>query len=312
MLPTILVTMSTIDRFNQGVHPNNSCDRNRLGYSATISASSKVNLHELQNYSLLLCPRPTAQHKKRSFHSSDSLAYVFMKCISKLYLDSSCMFLLVSQSVVSPTIQRMIDALVKLSIVVMTVHESNDEVYVSIYTLLHTLSYTMSSECELTKCIQHTDCFHNSVFIVYPSLNEKYIRMIKSCRPKLWCVPAYANEVYISRPGSGIHCHNVFPWSKPSGYHGFTIGSGLIIKGSRMHINRYMGSFNFYSSMISSTPFEDSCIDCYALKISSRMISTLIGTHKPVHRHTISSSSIEVLDDLNRRIQEATKAPTLF
>lgn len=294
--------MDTVSRFKEGVHSKQNCGRNRNGYAAITSASQCTDLHKLGKSMMSSSLTASSDDKKKSFACSDTLAYILLKSIYYKGLNTTYILLLSSGPFISTTVTKMLLSIVEMHNLVAIVQKIDREFSVTVMCKGIKLLHTLDSEQSLLSFFLSIKDFEDSSVIIYPKVNDIYREIVVQCKISSWCTPLSRSEVYVSKHDTGEYFHNVFPWSKYPSYSGFTLGNGSMQLGSTADRQRYIGAFNFYESMISSIPLQSSCTDCNALKNMGIMISMLIYDNHKVHKHTVSSSSIEALEEIKRKI----------
>lgn len=299
--------MDTVSRFKQGVHRKGDCGKNTNGFAAINSASRNGDLHQLGNIQISSSIMSSSESKKRTFACSDILAYLLMKNISSRGFTNTYMLLLSSGTFISSTVENIVSCISKMHNTVMIVQMIDNEFFISMDSMDVHIRHMSSSDNELVNLFISMSDLRQASVIVYPKMLSSYERIISECQIRSWCTPLSRKEVYVSKHGSGMHTHNVFPWSRFPSYSGFTIGNGFMQRGSLKDRQKYIGSFNFYESMISSVPLHDSCTDCIALQTVAQMISILIELPDDRRNSRLSISSIEALKELEDRIDNATK-----
>jgi len=300
MLPELHIAMTeTIEHFKKGVHKEGDCGNNRSGYAAIASSIIHCDPHSLDIGDSLtsFVPQESTQ-KKKSFSQCDTLVYMFLKCI--LRQRSSGIYVLFLSSFISSTLDRMISSVSNTLNAVLTVQQTGDEYLVTMSFRGNTSSCLCSTPEDLIylcKCLSKMD---NTIALVYPDVCDVYIEALSEIQPSIWCLSASRSKVYVSRFKHHKYSHYVFPWSRSPTCHGFTIGEGQPRTGSVGDCRSYISSFSFYEKMVSSVPMQGSCVDCYALTMMVDMLSALINKTRQKHSHTLSSSSIEILEDLKK------------
>lgn len=294
---------STTKRFNNGVHAEGKCGRNTSGYAAISPAMEKHNVHELDIETMSPLPVTTG-HRKKPFLTSDIIAYLLLKSVHSGDFQRSYVILLSSALFMTSTIEKMIQSMVESMSVVIIVNTNNEEFTVRAILSGAESSCIFSGSSSLMSFFENINKLTPLAVVAYPTVTREYFHIMSMDNVSSWCVPATISDVYISSGYKSFYKHNAFPWSKYPHYSGFTLGRGKIRRGNVFDVHRFIGSFNYYERMISSVPYKDSCVDCYALKIAADMIELMIDNRPQKKLHRLSASSIEALDELNKRMQE--------
>jgi hypothetical protein len=295
----------TAQRFEDGVHTKDNCGQNKHGYAAIGVLLKSTDVHRLGRVLTSTSKLTVSHSKKKTFAYSDTLVYIFMKVLLYKGIDNVYILFLSSGSFLSPTMKRIISALSKMMNILVTVQLVESKFTVTVNFAGVESSQVYIHGTDLLKFFSFFTEMDNTFAIVLPTLTPIYKSVITQCKIKHWCVPSSRSEIYVSKSPEGSHFHNVFPWSKYPCYSGFTIGTGSIELGSAAERNRYIGGFNSYELLVSSTPVGNSCTDCSALKHTAKLIRLLIGDTTVRHKHTLSLSSVEALEGLQRMIEES-------
>jgi len=304
----LTLNMDTVSRFRDGVHKDGDCRRNKKGFAAIGSASKNVDLHKLSDNIISSSLMSSSQDKKKTFVCSDILAYLLMKNIMHRGLSNAYILLLSSGSVLSSTVEKMLSSLSDIHNIIIVVQKINTEFLVTMTSMdVHSV-YVTDSDDELVRFFLSLNDLNEASAVIYPKILEPYEKIVSKCQILNWCTPLSRKDVYISKYGFGHYFHNAFPWSRFPSYSGFTIGNGPMRQGSIRDRQRYIGSFNFYESMISSVPLDGSCTDCTALQTIGRMISILIKNPEDRRESRLSTSSIEALKELDERMKNAIRS----
>jgi hypothetical protein len=295
----------TVKRFEAGVHTKGNCGKNKHGYAAMNAVFQSADLHKLGTVLTSSFKSPSTIPKKKTFAYSDILAYIFMKVLLCKGTDNVYILFLSSGSFMSSTIKNMISSMSRMMNLLITVQCNENEFLVTMNFGGVESSHGYTTEDDLLKFFSLLEGTEDMFAIVHPVVDPVYKSIISKCGIQYWCVPSSRSEIYISESTTGTYFHNVFPWSRCPCYSGFTIGSGQMKLGSVVDRSRYVGAFNSYEMLVSSTPIGNSCVDCIALKQTGDFIQLLIGKTKTKHRHTLSSSSIEALEEVQRMIADS-------
>jgi len=300
--------MDTISRFKEGVHKKGDCGRNKNGFAAISSASRSVDLHQLGDTTISSSLISSSEDKKKTFACSDILAYLLMKNIIRYGFTSAYILLLSSGSFISSTVEKILSSVTDMHNMVIIVQMIDSEFFITMNSMNVQSVHVSSSDDELVSFFLSIRDLKDASVIIYPRVLKPYEQIVSKCQIYNWCTPLSRQNVYVSKYKTGTYTHNVFPWSRFPSYSGFTIGNGCMQQGSIKDRQKYIGSFNFYETMISSVPLKNTCTDCIALKTMAKMISILIGNPESSHKTRLSISSIEALKELEERLKNAARS----
>ncbi len=307
---------TTSTRFKRGVHKNGECGKNISGYAAISAAVSTSNVHQLSLGSSPYSVVSTHKEKKRSFLGTDILAFLFLRFIYINKVNDIYVLLLSSETFKSTTIDSMISTISKSTGTVIIVNQDDKSKFIvkSISSSADNPLLKSESICEFHDCVGLVRFFKDiSSYVdlkamVYPKVTDVYTKVISVNSNIQWCAMSSSKTVYVSKSNGSKYIHNAFPWSSSPRYSGYTIGCGGIREGNTFDMRRYMGSFNYYEKMISSVPLGSSCVDCHALSTAGKMLDLLHNKRPGSSSHRLSSSSIEALDELNKKLSEIIKS----
>lgn len=296
----------TIRKFSKGVHSPENCGKNRFGYAALEASLEYTDPHILQDKSFMASAPSDSVPKKITFMSIESFAYMFLRMIS-LSPNSNVYILLLSRGmIIRGIIKSIVDAMTSTGIMVIIVGSIENRFDVAVRYSDWTCKHKFDSTGSFHDFFSKSDLGSDISFVAYPVLTADYIRLMESMSNSSWCIPAYCNELYVCDGKTDFCSHNAYPWSSKHFYSGFTIGKGQIRIATSKEQQRYIAAYNLYHSMISSVPIGRSCIDCISIGYAAKMLSVLIGEPIDVPiKHRLSNPSIEALEELNKRIDNA-------
>lgn len=286
---------SIVRRFREGVHEKGMCGSNIHGYAAIDAAISGTNIYELEEGKRFSGNRSNLC-KKKSFLHTDIFTYMLLRAMCENKMEHTYILLLHSQSMVSATVRDMIKTINSGSGIVIVVYRDHNAHKVDVSLPYCSMSETFTSDEQLVSFMDEVSSILNAVVLVYPEMDNMYVRIASIKNIYRWYIPVRKGRVYIS--GDGKYKHTVFPWSRSPSCTGFTTGSGTIVDAGTLKSRHFESSFYYYENMISSVPFSGMCIDCYILKIAADMIDCINGTRMIRHRHTMSEDSLEALDHI--------------
>ncbi len=295
---------STPKRFSKGVHYDGKCGKNTSGYAAISSAMGRHDVHELDSNMMSSNSSMKTKEKKKAFYNSDILAYLLLKVVCESDFQSVYVILLSSNTFMSSTIEGMVTSMTEAMSTVILVHHTNDEFYVKSISNAGDSTCVFSVGSELVSFFKMVSNYVCLTVMVYPDVTVEYKSIVSIDNVQFWCVPATRLHVYVSENGDAMYKHNVFPWSRYPNYSGFTIGRGKIRDATTPEKHKFVASFNYYAKMISSVPYRDSCVDCYVLGIVANMIDLMVDRKIVDRSNRLSSSSLEALAELDRKILE--------
>lgn len=298
---------STSERFRGGVHSGKCSKAKKTGYASISAAASNTDVHILEvgnRYRGIQCP---TTEKKKHFSHQDMLAYVMVKCMMDCPPPFNYTIIVSSRSSKSKTIVDMVSRSVSL---------------MSNFTFIYMLdkSYTVEITCRGWsssmdfKSLEELMLFveklrgPDHVCVVYPYIDSNILDVLKCCNPSRWFMPMTSQVAYISAHPTKTS-YNIFPWSAYPAFTGYTIGEGVPELASQVKRGDIRGAVNYYESLISSAPYETSCIDCYTMKAIANAIDDRSESKQRKDKHRLSADSIIALEDLQNRIATVLNNP---
>lgn len=295
---------STSKRFSKGVHAEGKCGKNTSGYAAISSAITKRSVHELDLSMMSSDCGLSIKDKKKSFLKADILAYLLLRFVCQFDSQSLYVILLSSNMFMTSTIEGMVASITEAMGTVIIVHQTDDEFNLKAISDNGDSTCVFEAGSDLVSFFESISKSVDLAVMAYPAVTEEYASIISMNNVQYWCVPADRINVYVSKGGDSMYRHNAFPWSRYPCYSGFTIGKGKIKDGGTRDKHMFVGSFNYYEKMVSSVPYRQSCVDCYVLKMAGNMIDLMVNKKAIDRSNRLSSSSLEALAELDRRMDE--------
>ncbi len=300
-------TMATIKRFRQGVHLPGSCGTNRYGYAAVLAASEHGDLHQLNNHMFHERPLTTPPGHKRGFLGSDTITYIFAKLLVSSTGPSTYIVLLSKPVNLTEVLTNMIDKATSQHSLFLWITCIDSSFHICLLFDKCKSTLVIGSQDRLIDFISSIKFSRRVSVICYPDITDVYLQLVNNIQPDLWCIPACKYYTYVSCLGPDSYANYVYPWSKSPTSRGFTAGTGPVRGSYKLEHMQYLSTFNFYESMISSVPIHGSCSDCYAMRVLADSIEQYIHpTPTKTHKHTLSSSSVDALQELQDMIQRSS------
>lgn len=295
--------METVDRFSHGVHYKGECGRNVEGYAAISAACQYADLHNLDNYSCSSAPSKKTHSRKRSVTSQDTMVYIVSKLIE--FSPSFCTYLLLfsRETPVFGVLDAILSDMASKGHMIITVETLSNSFILSLRHKATKLSVCINTFGEIHDLLRNLVCNTRVIAMIYPIAVREWIDLVNSLNPSIWCLLASKFRVFASEEGQQMHTHFIFPWSKAGIPTGYTVGTGMIVEGSKRERFKFERKSNFYDSMISSVPLESSCADCVAMKHIAETLSSIFGISRERPKRNLSEGSIIALKELNDLIK---------
>lgn len=313
---------TTQERFMNGVHRRGDpCGQNKSGYAALSAAIEKHDIHQLDTGMTssyvpgvsLLDEEDGNKYKKKMFLDSDALAYILLHVVCKnnfqgLYI------IFIDLIRLTDTMESIISTITKTMSTVMVVYrngyhstrnknnkrdpDKNTFVVKSISSN-YEFVYEFDTSEMMISFFRSLCRFSEISVVVYPNMRTEYKMIASMSNIKEWYIPVSRDGIYISDLGKDNYKYHLFPWAVHPRYSGYVHGRGIpILAGPKESID-FMGACSFYEKMISGTPYKDSCIDCYVLRMRGEVLSIITNKKVSTHKHRLSTSSIEALAKLD-------------